>query len=117
MSGGPATIAHKLDVLRTHCKEVGRDPSEIATIYNFPGAITARPLPRTRADDGRWIGGSPDQWIEELTGAVLDHDAAGFTLFPTGPDPLDTTLKRWSQEIAPAVRAATAQQPARVPSA
>jgi len=88
----------------------GRDPSEIATIYNFPGAITARPLPRTRADDGRWIGGSPEQWIDELTGAVLDHGAAGFTLFPTGPDPFDATLKRWSQEIAPAVRAATASR-------
>src|SRR3954462_12286138 len=31
VSGGPATIAHKLDVLRTHCKDVGRDPSEILT--------------------------------------------------------------------------------------
>jgi alkanesulfonate monooxygenase SsuD/methylene tetrahydromethanopterin reductase-like flavin-dependent oxidoreductase (luciferase family) len=31
VSGGPATIAHKLDVLRTHCKDVGRDPSEITT--------------------------------------------------------------------------------------
>jgi alkanesulfonate monooxygenase SsuD/methylene tetrahydromethanopterin reductase-like flavin-dependent oxidoreductase (luciferase family) len=86
---------------------VGRDPSEIATIYNFPGAITARPRSRTRNDDGRWIGGSTDQWIEELTDAVLNHAAAGFTLFPTGPDPFDATLKRWSQEIAPAVREAT----------
>jgi F420-dependent oxidoreductase-like protein len=31
ISGGPETIAHKLDVLRTHCKDVGRDPSEITT--------------------------------------------------------------------------------------
>ena len=31
VSGGPATVAHKLDVLRTHCEEVGRDPSEIVT--------------------------------------------------------------------------------------
>jgi alkanesulfonate monooxygenase SsuD/methylene tetrahydromethanopterin reductase-like flavin-dependent oxidoreductase (luciferase family) len=31
VSGGPATVAHKLDVLRTHCKDVGRDPSEIVT--------------------------------------------------------------------------------------
>jgi alkanesulfonate monooxygenase SsuD/methylene tetrahydromethanopterin reductase-like flavin-dependent oxidoreductase (luciferase family) len=86
----------------------GRDPSEIATIYNFPGAITARPRANPRDDDGRWIGGSPDQWIEELTTAVLDHGAAGFTLFPSGPEPFDQTLKRWSEEIAPAVREATA---------
>jgi len=31
VTGGPATIAHKLDVLRGHCKDVGRDPSEIVT--------------------------------------------------------------------------------------
>jgi alkanesulfonate monooxygenase SsuD/methylene tetrahydromethanopterin reductase-like flavin-dependent oxidoreductase (luciferase family) len=86
----------------------GRDPSEIATIYNFPGAITSRPRTHPRDDDGRWIGGSPDQWIEELTTAVLDHGAAGFTLFPSGPEPFDQTLKRWSEEIAPAVREATA---------
>ncbi|QNE19099.1 LLM class flavin-dependent oxidoreductase [Kribbella qitaiheensis] len=88
---------------------VGREPAEIATIYNLPGAITARPLPRTRDDDGRWIGGSADQWTEELTGAVLDHGAAGFTLFPTGPDPFEVSLKRWAEEVAPAVREATAQ--------
>jgi F420-dependent oxidoreductase-like protein len=31
VSGGPATIRHKLDVLRAHCSSVGRDPSEITT--------------------------------------------------------------------------------------
>ena len=31
VSGGPATIAQKLDVLRGHCKDVGRDPAEIVT--------------------------------------------------------------------------------------
>src|SRR5690349_2612993 len=60
---------------------VGRKPSDIATVYNFPGAITATPLRRTRDEDGRWIGGSPSQWVEELTDAILNHNAAGFTLF------------------------------------
>src|SRR5438445_137097 len=45
--------------------DAGRDPADIATVYNFPGRITAEPLTKTRAEDGRWIGGSPDQWIEE----------------------------------------------------
>ncbi|MFC6158929.1 LLM class flavin-dependent oxidoreductase [Kribbella jiaozuonensis] len=85
---------------------VGRKPSDIATVYNFPGAITATPLPRTRDEEGRWIGGSPAQWIEELTDAILNHNAAGFTLFPRGTDPYDVQLTRWSQEIVPAVRAA-----------
>jgi alkanesulfonate monooxygenase SsuD/methylene tetrahydromethanopterin reductase-like flavin-dependent oxidoreductase (luciferase family) len=51
----------------------GRSPAEVATIFNFGGRITPEPLAATRADDGRWIGGSIAQWIDELTGAVLEH--------------------------------------------
>ncbi|MEV6648387.1 LLM class flavin-dependent oxidoreductase [Amycolatopsis sp. NPDC051371] len=90
--------------------DAGREPADIATVYNFPGRITERPLPNTRADDGRWIGGSPAQWIEELTGAVLEHDAAGFVLFgPGGSTPDETTAARWAGEIVPAVREAVAK--------
>jgi alkanesulfonate monooxygenase SsuD/methylene tetrahydromethanopterin reductase-like flavin-dependent oxidoreductase (luciferase family) len=85
----------------------GRKPGEIATVYNFPGAITDAPLAATRDEGDRWIGGSVDQWVEELTGAVLEHGAAGFTLFtPGGGHADDVTLGRWAQEIAPAVREA-----------
>jgi len=31
VSGGPDTVRHKLDVLRSHCEAVGRDPKEIVT--------------------------------------------------------------------------------------
>jgi alkanesulfonate monooxygenase SsuD/methylene tetrahydromethanopterin reductase-like flavin-dependent oxidoreductase (luciferase family) len=85
---------------------VGRKPSDVGTIYNFPGAITAAPLRRTRDDDNRWIGGSVAQWVEELTDAILNHDAAGFTVFPRADEPFDVQLSRWSQEVVPAVRAA-----------
>ncbi|GGS68921.1 N5,N10-methylene tetrahydromethanopterin reductase [Planobispora rosea] len=88
----------------------GRDPREIRTVFNFPGRITDRPLPATRDRDGRWIGGSVGQWAEELTGAVLEHGASGFTLFAADhgmPDPV--TLGRWAGEIAPAVREAVAK--------
>lgn len=88
--------------------EAGRDPADVATIYNFPGVITPRPLAATRGDDGRWIGGSAEQWVEELTGAVLEHGAAGFTYF--APDHgVDDALGRWAREIAPAVREAVAK--------
>jgi alkanesulfonate monooxygenase SsuD/methylene tetrahydromethanopterin reductase-like flavin-dependent oxidoreductase (luciferase family) len=88
---------------------VGRKPSDVATIYNFPGALTASPARRTRDDEGRWIGGSPAQWIEELTGAILEHGAAGFTLFPRGADAYDVQVARWAQEVVPAIRAAVSQ--------
>jgi alkanesulfonate monooxygenase SsuD/methylene tetrahydromethanopterin reductase-like flavin-dependent oxidoreductase (luciferase family) len=85
----------------------GRDPSQIRTVYNLPGQITARPSPATRGQDGRWLGGSPSQWIEELTSAVLKNHAGGFILFsPTGGTPDPTTLATWAQEITPAVREA-----------
>ncbi|MEU0572163.1 LLM class flavin-dependent oxidoreductase [Nonomuraea sp. NPDC005983] len=88
----------------------GRDPSEIRTVFNFPGRITDRPLPATRDRDGRWLGGSVSQWVEELTGAVLEHGASGFTLFSPGHGgPDHTLLARWAQEIAPSVREAIAK--------
>ncbi|WP_326825265.1 LLM class flavin-dependent oxidoreductase [Streptosporangium sp. NBC_01756] len=90
---------------------VNRDPREIRTIYNFPGRITDRPLPATRDHKGRWIGGSVGQWVEELTGAVLEHDASGFILFSTDHGAQDlVTLGRWAGEIVPAVREAIARE-------
>jgi alkanesulfonate monooxygenase SsuD/methylene tetrahydromethanopterin reductase-like flavin-dependent oxidoreductase (luciferase family) len=90
---------------------VGRDPGEISTIFNFPGRITDRPLPATRDRDGRWIGGSVDQWTEELTGAVLEHGASGFTLFsPSGGTQDAVSLSRWARDIVPAVREALAKE-------
>jgi alkanesulfonate monooxygenase SsuD/methylene tetrahydromethanopterin reductase-like flavin-dependent oxidoreductase (luciferase family) len=91
----------------------GRDPREIRTIYNLPGRITDRPLAATRDGDGRWIGGSVAQWVEELAGAVLEHDAAGFMFIEAGGAPQDpSTLGRWATEIAPAVREAVAKEQA-----
>jgi alkanesulfonate monooxygenase SsuD/methylene tetrahydromethanopterin reductase-like flavin-dependent oxidoreductase (luciferase family) len=89
----------------------GRDPREIRTVYNFPGRITDQPLAATRDRDGRWIGGSVDQWVEELTGAVLDHGASGFLLFSSGAGAQDVvSLSRWAREIAPAVRESIAKE-------
>ncbi len=84
----------------------GRAPEDVATIYNLPGRITATPLPATRVH-GRWVGGDVGQWVEELTGAVLEHGAGGFTFFPVDDGtPADVTIGRWAREVAPAVREA-----------
>ncbi len=84
----------------------GRDPAEIITICNFGGRITSSPLAATRRDDGRWIGGSVQQWIDELTGAVLEHNASGFIYRNTDDTPAAEALARWAGEIVPAVREA-----------
>jgi alkanesulfonate monooxygenase SsuD/methylene tetrahydromethanopterin reductase-like flavin-dependent oxidoreductase (luciferase family) len=90
---------------------VGRDPGEIRTVFNLPGRITDQPLAATRDGAGRWIGGSVGQWVEELTGAVLEHGASGFTLFSPGGGTQDAvSLGRWAAEIVPAVREAIAKE-------
>jgi len=60
----------------------------------------------TRGEDGRWIGGSVQQWIDELTTAVLDYHAAGFIYRSPDDTPADEALARWATEIVPAVREA-----------
>ncbi len=84
----------------------GRDPSDVVTIYNFGGRITQEPLPQSRDGDGRWVGGSVGQWVDELTAAVREHQAAGFVFRSTDDSPADVALGRWAQEVVPAVRQA-----------
>jgi alkanesulfonate monooxygenase SsuD/methylene tetrahydromethanopterin reductase-like flavin-dependent oxidoreductase (luciferase family) len=89
----------------------GRNPADISTIYNVSGRIAPDPLPQTRDEEGRWTGGGVTQWVEELTCAVLDYDAAAFIyLLPPGESISDTTLNLWAHEIVPAVRDAIAKR-------
>ncbi|SDK96172.1 LLM class flavin-dependent oxidoreductase [Streptomyces indicus] len=98
-------------VIDEAARAVGRDPGAIATVFNLPGRITETPLPSTRDSEGRWLGGSVAQWTEELTSAVLEHGAAGFTLFsPKGGTQDARSVGRWAAEIAPAVREAVAKE-------
>jgi alkanesulfonate monooxygenase SsuD/methylene tetrahydromethanopterin reductase-like flavin-dependent oxidoreductase (luciferase family) len=85
----------------------GRNPADVVDVYNFGGRITLEPLAATRAEDGRWIGGSVQQWADELTTAVLEHHAAGFIYRNTDEEtPDDVALARWATEVVPAVRKA-----------
>ncbi|MFH9085581.1 LLM class flavin-dependent oxidoreductase [Streptomyces sp. NPDC017673] len=88
----------------------GRDPSDIATIFNLPARITDRPVDAPRDETGRWTGGSVQQWIDELTEAVLEHGASGFVFFAAGDPSRAKGLERWTQEIVPAVREAVAKE-------
>jgi alkanesulfonate monooxygenase SsuD/methylene tetrahydromethanopterin reductase-like flavin-dependent oxidoreductase (luciferase family) len=89
----------------------GRNPSDVATIYNVSGRLTRVPLAETRDGEGRWIGGGVAQWVEELTFAVLEHGAAAFIyLLRPGENISDTTLNLWAHEVVPAVREAIAKR-------
>ncbi|WP_240778041.1 hypothetical protein [Nonomuraea basaltis] len=56
---------------------------------------------------GRWTGGSVGQWVEELTGTVLELGASGFILFSASGGTQDgVSLGRWATEIVSSVREA-----------
>ena len=61
--------------------DAGRDPSDVLTYFNLPGTLTAEPLRHPRSEDGRWVGGSPEQWVDELTRAVLQTTPPGSTSY------------------------------------
>lgn len=85
----------------------GRDPAAVLTYFNVSATLTSAPLARSRSEDGRWLGGSAEQWSDELTRAVLDHGGAGFNLaLSSDDDTEEDTLRRFAAEVIPAVRAA-----------
>ncbi len=72
VSGGPATVAHKLDVLRGHCTDVGRDPSEILTTRLGTLVLTSSAEETDRvADFLRGMAG--DQFGEQFTVGEADE--------------------------------------------
>ena len=104
-------VAESRPIVDEAAASVGRDPADIDTIYNVSGRLTPDPLPETRDDEGRWIGGGVAQWVEELTFAVLEHRAAAFIyLVRPGGIISDTTLNLWAHEVVPAVREAIARR-------
>ena len=104
-------VAESRPIVDEAAASVGRDPADVDTIYNVSGRLARDPLPETRDDEGRWIGGGVTQWVEELTFAVLEHGAATFIyLLPPGDSISDTTLNLWAHEVVPAVREAIAKR-------
>jgi F420-dependent oxidoreductase-like protein len=66
VSGGPATLRHKLDVLRTHCSERGRDPAEITTTRL--GTLVLTPNSDETARVRSFLGGmAGDAFAEQFT--------------------------------------------------
>ena len=86
--GGPDEIAHKLDVLRRHCDDVGRDPNEIevtAMYRDLPpdasvddvvaGAEQLAKIGVSTLVTGA-VGDDPSGWLESTFGPAMDRIAA-----------------------------------------
>ena len=95
--GDPATVAHKVDVLRGHCRDVGRDPSEVTVSRLSTLVLTANEEESAATKDflrqvtGEEPSGSDVGSADELVSRVDDLAGAGVEYFvfnvPTGtPD-------------------------------
>jgi F420-dependent oxidoreductase-like protein len=66
VSGSPATVRHKLDVLRGHCRDVGRDPAEVTTTRL--GTLVPTPHADETARVTEFLRGlAGDQFDEQFT--------------------------------------------------
>jgi alkanesulfonate monooxygenase SsuD/methylene tetrahydromethanopterin reductase-like flavin-dependent oxidoreductase (luciferase family) len=100
-------VARSRPIVDEAAASVGRDAADVDTIYNVSGRLSEGALPRTRDDEGRWVGGGVAQWVEELTFAVLERGAGAFIyLLPPGEIISDRALSLWVPEVSPAVREA-----------
>ena len=94
VTGDVATIAHKVDVLRGHCKTLGRDPAEVTVsrlstlILTQNAEETAATLDFLRQATGEEPSGSNVGTADELVAQVEELAAAGVDYFifnmPTG---------------------------------
>ena len=91
--GDPATVAHKVDVLRGHCKEVGRDPAEVTVSRLSTLMLTASEEETSATKDflrqvGADPGGGDVGTADELVARIEELAAAGVEYFvfniPTG---------------------------------
>ena len=81
--GAPDEVAHKVDVLRRHCDDVGRDPNEIEVTAMYrdlpPGATVAQVVDGARrfGDVGvstlvtSPVGDDPGGWLESTFGPAM----------------------------------------------
>jgi alkanesulfonate monooxygenase SsuD/methylene tetrahydromethanopterin reductase-like flavin-dependent oxidoreductase (luciferase family) len=118
--GPTAFVAHKLEVLRRHCEEVGRDVGEIELtigckplirdtaaearrVWESTMAHNRTPLADVEDDTTFWVG-TPD----EVAALMIERKRLGFTTFLAElPAPYDDeTLERWIGEVKPMVDAA-----------
>jgi F420-dependent oxidoreductase-like protein len=72
VSGGPATVRHKLEVMRAHCADVGRDPAEITTTRLGTLVLTEN-ADETARVRGFLSGLAGDQFDEQFTVGEADE--------------------------------------------
>lgn len=88
----PEKLLAAHDLIDAGASDAGRDPAQIERIYNV------------------WGSYSTEQWIELLTGITLEFGMNGYVF---GVPPVESELRRITDEVAPAVREAVTAERAR----
>jgi Luciferase-like monooxygenase len=95
----PGDLGPMTRILDDAAERAGPDPAQIRRAYNIPG--------RFGGSGARFLQGLAAAWAEQLTGLVLEHGISTFILGP-GPGAVGD-LRRFAEEVAPAVREAVKQ--------
>lgn len=93
----PENVVLLRDRMEAAAREVGRDPAEIARIYNIGVRVD-----RTIDPNPSIVSGPPDAIAERLI-AFAELGFTGFNLVPAGGDKLEQ-IERVGREVIPAVR-------------
>ncbi len=94
----PSEIKELAVIIDEAAVEAGRTPGDVRRWYNVMGSFTSR--------DDEFLHGRPALWAEQLTELALGQGVSGFILGPGGA--AESDLRRFAEEVVPAVRAAVA---------
>jgi alkanesulfonate monooxygenase SsuD/methylene tetrahydromethanopterin reductase-like flavin-dependent oxidoreductase (luciferase family) len=97
---GPEDAPAARERIDEAARAAGREPSDLARIYNLSGTITDGGPTRKLLD------GPVEHWIEVLAGFNAELGFDGFMLGPAEPEP--EQIERFGAEVAPGVREAAA---------
>lgn len=93
----PSELAAMNAVIDEAAREAGRDPVEIRRMYNLNGSF---------GNGSGFLQGTPAEWAEQLAGLTL---ADGFSTYILAAD-TEPVLRRFAEEVAPAVRELVAKE-------
>ena len=92
-----ADLSEGNEVIDAAAAAAGRDPHSIRRLLNISGRVPARGTPDSCRD-------RCEQWVDELTGLVVEHGMDTFILAADDPG----LIERYGAEVAPGVREAVA---------
>jgi len=95
----PGELGKMNQTIDAAAEEAGRQPTDIRRGFNVNGTFAT-------AGSG-FLHGPPRLWAEQLTELALEHGISAFNLGVSPSD--DADIRRWAEDVAPAVREAVAK--------